>query len=271
MRAWALLLVLAACSRPGPAEGEPRRIVSLLPAWTEVLTALGAGDRLIACTDYCEPGRALPRIDWRAPRSAEQIARLGPDLVLKQQPRAPHDPLREALRSLGIRVIELPSETIEDVRAAFLAIGKVVGRGEEGRALQQRFDAELDGVRRSVAGRGKPRVLFIYTRSPGVVANLGAAGPGTFIDEMIAIAGGANALADAGEPYVQLDLERLVRLEPDVVIDNLPPEADPEAVWKEAELVAARVRFVRDNRMLVPGPRLPAAAARLAAMIHGRP
>ena len=104
MRVLWLVFVLAACSPPEPASGEPQRIASLLPAWTEIVVALGAGDRLIACSEYCEPGRELPRIDWRAPRSAERLARLGPDLVLKQKPRAPHDPLRAALRSTGIRV-----------------------------------------------------------------------------------------------------------------------------------------------------------------------
>jgi len=271
MRAPAVFLLLLACAPPEPAAGEPRRIVSLLPAWTEVLTALGEGGRLVACTEFGEPGRDLPRIDWRAPRAAERIARLEPDLVLKQQPRAAHDPLREALKAMGVRVIELPSETIADVREAIGAIGEVVGRGEEARALQRELDEGLEEVRRSVEGRGKPPVLFIYTRSAGVVANVGAAGPGTFIDEMIAIAGGRNVLADADEPYVQLDLERVARLEPEVIIDNLPTEDDPGAVWAQVSIVDARIRFVRDNRMLVPGPRLPAAAARLADMIHGRP
>ncbi|MHC4449741.1 MAG: hypothetical protein ACYS0E_06320, partial [Planctomycetota bacterium] len=62
MRVLWLVFVLAACSPPEPASGEPQRIASLLPAWTEIVVALGAGDRLIACSEYCEPGRELPRI-----------------------------------------------------------------------------------------------------------------------------------------------------------------------------------------------------------------
>jgi iron complex transport system substrate-binding protein len=266
-----LVFVLAACSRPEPPSGEPQRIASLLPAWTEIVVALGVGDRLIACSEYCEPGRELPRIDWRAPRSAERLARLGPDLVLKQKPRAPHDPLRAALQSTGIRVLEYPSETIADVRNAIVWIGEELGRIEQAAEILARFDRELEAVGRSVQDRARPRVLFVYTRSPGVVANIGAAGPGSFIDEMITLAGGVNALKDAGEPYVQLDLERLIRLAPEVVIDNLPSEEDPAAIWKKVTLLEARVRLVRDNRMLIPGPRLPEAAVRLAAMIHGRP
>jgi iron complex transport system substrate-binding protein len=271
MRARAAVLLLAACSAPEPEAHTARRIVSLLPAWTAVVVELGEGDRLVACTEYGEPGRDIPRIDWRAPRAAERIARLEPDLVLKQRRRAAHDPLRESLRALGVRVVELPSETIADVRASFRSIGEEVGRGEEARAMRRRFDGELEAVRQEFGRKERPRVLFVYTRSPGVVANIGAAGPGTFIDEMIRIAGGANALAAAGEPYVQLDLERLARLSPDVIVDNLPSEVDPAAVWSAAALVEARVEYVRDNRMLVPGPRLPVAARRLARLIHGRP
>ena len=268
MRVLWLLLLLAACSRPDPAQGSAR-IVSLLPAWTEVVTALGAGDRLIACTEYCAPGREVVRIDWRAPRSAEQLARLGPDLVLKQKPRAPHDALREALKSTGIRVVELPSETIEDIRSAFGKIGSELGLVDEAATIGRRFDEELEAVRREFASRARPRVLFVYNRSPGVIANIGAAGPGTFIDEMLRIAGADNVLAEAGEPYVQLDLERLVRLKPDVIIDNLPSESTPAQTWKKVDLLDAKVRFVEDNRMLIPGPRLPEAARVLAGLIHG--
>jgi len=265
-----LLLLLTACGDPPePAAGTPRRIVSLLPAWTEVIAALDGTDRLVACSEYCEPGREVQRVDWRDPRAAETIARLDPDLVLRQKSRADTDPFGHALNAVGVRVMELPSETIDDVRAAITAIGREMGRGEEAERLLGQFDAGLRAVRAHVAGLEKPRVLFIYNRSAGVIAQVGAAGPGSFIDEMIALAGGRNALADAGQAYVSLDLERLVRLEPDVIIDNLPAEEDPAALWAKLEGVQGTVRIVRDNRMLIPGPHLPDAAAALAELIHG--
>jgi iron complex transport system substrate-binding protein len=265
-----LLLILVGCAKqPEPAAGPPRRVVSLLPAWTEIILALGAGDRIVACSEYGEPGRDVPRVDWRDPRAAETIARLDPDLVLRQRSRAETDPFGSALNAVGVRVRALPSETIEDVRAAITVIGVELGRGEEATALLARFDAELNAVRAAVQPGRKPRVLFIYNRSAGVIAQVGAAGPGSFIDELITLVGGENALADAQQPYVNLDLERLLRLEPDVVIDNLPGEDDPAAVWAKLEGLTAPVRFVRENRMLIPGPRLPGAARALAELIHG--
>jgi iron complex transport system substrate-binding protein len=263
MRAVLLFLSLVACA-PAP---EGRGIVSLLPAWTEVIVALDGADELLACTEYGEPGRDIPRIDWQSPRSAETIVRLGPAVVLKQKRRAAHDPLSAALRASGIRVVELPSESIADLRAAFVTIGDVMGRGEEGRALQTKFDREMAAVR--VERKKRPRVLFVYTRSAGVIAHIGAAGPGSFLDEILAIAGARNALEDADKPYVQLDLERLVRCNPDIIIDNLPAEDDPAALWASGPLPKVRVRFVNDNRMLVPGPKLPDAVRKLAELIHG--
>ncbi|MHC4953034.1 MAG: ABC transporter substrate-binding protein [Planctomycetota bacterium] len=267
------ILLLGACSDPSPPvdPGPPRRVVSLLPAWTEIVVGLGEAGRLVACSEYCEPGRDLPRVGWQDPRAAEQIARLKPDLVLRQRSRAARDPLVEALRSLNVRVLELPSETIADVREAIAAIAEVMGRGEEGATIRERFDAGLDAVRESVKGRSKPRVLFIYNRSPGVVAQIGAAGPGNFIDELIGIAGGVNVLADAGQAYVNVDLERLLRAKVDVVIDNLPPEEHPTDVWARVKGLESRVVLVTDNRMLIPGPRLPAAAEALAELIHDGP
>lgn len=270
MRRWLIFLILAGCAEPpAPATGPPRRIVALLPAWTEIIVALGAGDRIIACSEYGEPGRDVPRVDWRDPRAAETIARMDPDLVLRQRSRAQTDPFGSALNAVGVRVRALPSETIEDVRSAISAIGLELGRGEEAGKLLADFDAELAAVRERVKPGRKPRVLFIYNRSAGVIAQVGAAGPGSFIDELITLVGGENALADAGQPYVNLDLERLLRLEPDVVIDNLPGEDDPASVWAKLEGMKAPVRFVRENRMLIPGPRLPAAARALAGLIHG--
>jgi len=265
------LLVLAACADPAPpaASAVPQRVVTLLPSWTELLVTLGAGDRIVACTAYCDPGREVERIDWQDPRAAERVARLRPDIVLRQRPRAQRDPFGDARRAVGVRVLELPSETIADVRAAYTRVGVEMGRGDEAGAALAQFDRDLAAVVASVAGRARPRVLFVYTRSPGAVAQVGAAGPGSFIDELIGVAGGVNALADADVAYVNLDIERLLRAESDVIIDNLPPEEDPGALWSAR--TPTRVRFVHDNKLLIPGPRLPAAAAALVELIHGEP
>jgi len=250
--------------------------VSLLPSLTAIAVELGAADRLVACTEFCEPGRDLPRVDWRGPAAAEGILRLRPDLVLKQDPRRPDDPLRDVLAASGIPVISVPTETIDDVRGAIARVGAVLGKEREAAAYRESFDAALVRARRGAAGRERPAVLFVLSRDAGKAANVAAAGPGTFLDELIRYAGGRNVLDDVDVPYPAVRLEQIVRLKPDVIIDNLPAEDDPRAVWDDLAgagvpaIRDGRVRVVQDNRLLIPGPHIPRSVERMVELIHGR-
>jgi ABC-type hemin transport system substrate-binding protein len=237
--------------------------VSLLPSWTEIVVELGAADRLVGCTDACEPGRDVPRVPWQG--SVEAIVRLRPELVIRQ---AKGDAFESALSAAGIRALALPSETIADVRAAILEIGDALAI--DARGYLARFDRDLAAAKAKGEGHGEPpTVLFVVGRDPGGVANVDAAGAGTFLDEMIRAAGGRNALGEG--PYPRLRLETIVRLAPEVIIDNA---GDAEA-WRALPLVPAvrdgRVFAVADRALLIPGPRVPKSVERLAEMIHGRP
>lgn len=276
MRLLSVLLAFlpAACGTPAPS-APARGVVSLLPSWTEIILELGAGERLVGCTDACEPGSDVARVPWQGPQAVEAIVRLRPALVVRQAPRAESDPLAGALRDAGIEVLSLPSETVEDVRAAIAAIGKALGVDERAREYLARFDRDLDRARRDGEGRGEPRVLFVFGRDAGAVANIDGAGPGTFLDELIRYAGGRNVLEDMDAPYPKVRLETIVRLAPDVIIDNVPEGEDPLAAWSGFDTIPAvrdrRVHAVRDRALLVPGPHLPRSVERLVEMIHGRP
>ena len=236
---------------------------------------LGEGDRLVGCTTACEPGREVKRIAWQGARALEAIVRLQPGLVIRQAPRTAEDPLRDALEGAGIKVLSLPSETIADVRAAILRIGEALEQKDRSRRYVERFDAALARSRAAVKGRPRPRVLFVFGRDAGNVANIDAAGPGSFLDELVRCAGGKNVLADRDSPYPKVSLEQIVRLGPEVIIDNVPGGEDPMEAWREFPTLPAvkheRVYAVRDRDLLIPGPRLPRAVERLVEMIHGRP
>jgi ABC-type hemin transport system substrate-binding protein len=260
-----LFLLLAACGTPSP-PARPGTVVSLLPSWTEIIVDLGAADRLVGCTEACRPGRDVARVPWHG--SVEAIVRLRPELVIRQAPRAEGDAFGEALAAAGIKVLSLPSETVADVRAAIPAIGAALG--VDARAYLDRFDRDLAAAEAKGEGHGEPQtVLFVFGRDPGGVANVDAAGKGTFLDELIRCAGGKNAV-DTG-PYPKLRLEEIVRLAPQVIIDN----AGAADAWSALPTVPAvrdgRVFAVKDNALLIPGPRLPQSIERLAEMIHGRP
>jgi iron complex transport system substrate-binding protein len=165
-------------------------------------------------------------------------------------------------------VLSLPSETVADVRAAIGAIGAALG--VDARGYLERFDRDLAAARAKGEGSGEPpSVLFVIGRDAEGVANVDAAGKGTFLDELIRLAGGRNAVATG--PYPKLRLEEIVRLAPQVVIDN----AGSAEAWRALPTLPAvrdgRVFAVKDNALLIPGPRLPASIERLAGMIHGRP
>lgn len=293
-----LAMLLAACGAPDPATPTPQsnprlhananadtdagagaaampgRIVSLLPSFTEILVELGAADRIVGCTEHCAPGRDVPRIPWRTASAAEAILRLRPDLVLRQASRQKEDPLRDELQAAGLEVVVVPSETIADVRTAILRIGEALGRAREARAYVEAFDDAMVRARAGAVGKPSPSVLFVFGRDAGAAANIHAAGPGSFLDELIRYAGGRNVLAGDFSAYAKPRLETVLRLKPEVIIDNLPPEDDPLEAWREVPVPAVangRVHAVRDNALLVPGPHLPRQVARLVEMIHGRP
>ncbi|MHC4972646.1 MAG: ABC transporter substrate-binding protein [Planctomycetota bacterium] len=273
MRGWACLFLVAACGGAPPEEA-PQGIVSLLPAWTEVIVELGEAERLVGCTDVCAPGRAVPRVPWRGPQAAEAIVRLRPALVVRQAPRAAQDPLRSALASAGIKVLSLPSETVADVRDSIVAIALELGKGGIGAGYVRLFDGALARARARAEGKPRPGVLFVFGRAAGAVAKIDAAGPGCFLDELLRYAGGRNVLEGTG-PYPKVSLEEVVRLKPEVIIDNVPGGTDPYEAWRGFETIPAvrdrRVYAVSDNRLLIPGPHIPRSVERLVEMIHGRP
>ncbi|MFQ5845582.1 MAG: ABC transporter substrate-binding protein [Planctomycetota bacterium] len=273
------VLVLAACGAPPgpPRAGAPARVVSLLPSFTEIVVALGAGDRLVACTQACRPGRDLPRVSWQGAEAVEAIVRVRPDLVLRQGVRAGDDPLRRALEAVGVRLLVVPSETVRDLRRAIGRVGQALDLDAEAGRLRARFDRELAEARAAFSGRDPPRVLLVFGRDAGAAANITAAGPGTFLDEVLTLAGGRNVLADLRTPYPSIDLEEVVRRRPDVIVDVVPPEgtqAGARRAWEGLRAAVpavrrGRVHAVLDNRILIPGPSLPAAVRRLGEMIHG--
>ena len=277
MRLRLLFLVLAACGAPEPAKppANARRIVSLLPSFTEILVELGAADRLVGCTEHCRPGREMTRLPWQGAGAAEAILRARPDLVLRQEVRAETDPVRAVLEKSGVYVLTVPSETIDDIKSGILAIGGAVGKRDEAMRFVERFNADLVRARAGALGKDRPRVLFVFGRDRGAVANVTAAGPGSFLDELIRFAGGRNILEDLDSPYPTISLELIVRREPQVIIDNVPTETDPLSAWRASVLRGVpavrdrRVFPVRDPGLLIPGPRLPEAVRRLVEMIHG--
>jgi iron complex transport system substrate-binding protein len=262
----------------------PARIVSTSPSITETLFALGLGDRVVGVSAYCRfpPQVAtLPKVGGFLKPDAELIAGLRPDLVVVHEIG---NGLDRRLASLRIPFIVVERGTLASAYSSMRQIAAAAGVPERADALVADVHRRLDAIRREGSARAKPRVLFIIGRRPGQLADLIAIGPGSYLNELIEIAGGVNVMAIAGQPeYPRISMETVLRLNPDVIVDTVDMgdtdaerrERQPvnERLWSAyGMLTAVRTRQVHaaaTDALVVPGPRVVEAAAWVAAVLRG--
>jgi iron complex transport system substrate-binding protein len=273
---WAAALLVLACSRghaPPAAVHDARRIVSISPATTEALFAVGAGDRVVGRSRFCDwPPAAtrLPVVGGVIDADFEAIAQLDPDLLIGN-PGPTTTRLADRLAPLGIATWFPGIESVAAIDSMIIGVGERTGHAAEARGVAANLDARAAAVEHSVSGEPVPRVLMVLDVDPVV-----ATGPKDFIDELLRRAGGANVLA-AGAPWQTLDFEQISALDPDVILDasvmtggsgasRIHPDAPG---WTHVR--AAReghVVPVDDPRVLRPGPRAAEGLATLARALH---
>lgn len=270
----ALLVGEALASDPPP--GGARRVVSLAPSITEQIYALGAEDRLVAVSSYCdypEAATKLPRAGSYLKPSVEAILGFEPDVVLGVPTPGNRAPV-EQLRRLGVEVVVVSEDTFEETWNAIRTVGAWVGRATEAEELVRSVQAELAEVQAAAKARRRRRVLFVVGHDPLVVA-----GGGLFVDELIDVVNAKNVGAIGRGQWPRLSLETVVAAAPEVIIDGaMGTEAGPggnEALlqwWQAYRSVPAvrngRVRAQRSNALLRPGPRLGKAARELFELVH---
>jgi iron complex transport system substrate-binding protein len=282
MRAFLLLIALVTFGAAAPVASAPKRIVSTSPSITETLFALGLGDRVVGVSRFCRyPPEAatLPKIGTFLKPDAELIARLLPDLVVVH---AGPSGVERRLAGFGIPFVAVERDTLASAFQAIRVIGDAAGVSDRASELVASLETRLERVRAGATSDPPPRVLVVVGRRPGSLTDLVAAGRGSYLAELVAIAGGVNVLADeALPPYPRISMETVIRLEPDVILDagdmGESPEdreqrrAATEALWKAQPLPAARsgqVHGVASDAFVVPGPRLAEAAETIAAWLR---
>lgn len=192
---------------------QPQRIISLSPANTEILFALGLNDSIVGVTEYCTyPAEAMTKekIGGYSEVNVERVVSLSPDLIFAGD-GTPADSI-EYLRQLGCTVIYLQADTIQRTIDDILLAGKATGKTAEAEALTDSMQTELNRISTASAGLSRPSVLHCMAIDP-----LWVSGNSTFQDEMIAAAGGVNAAADT-EGWSALTIEKFLTLDPDIVI-----------------------------------------------------
>jgi iron complex transport system substrate-binding protein len=234
-----------------------------------MLVALGARDRLVARTDYdTDPTLAqLPSVGGGLNPSLERLIVLHPDLVIGWS----GDQSLDQLARRGGVVYRPQSQTLADVRCTILRLGRALRLEASADSLTRAIDGELDDVRRAVQGRPRPSVFYVVWFDPPMTA-----GPGTFIDELIDIAGGRNVFADASGLWPTVTLEGIVRRQPAVVIVPRGERGAERSArlrttpgWRDLRAVrAGRVIEVDADLFNRPGPRVGKAARTLARLLH---
>ena len=272
-------LIAALAAAPAPtAPAPPARIVSLTPALTEILFAVGAGDRVVGVTDFCDfPPEAKTRakIGGYVNPSVEAVVALKPDLIVVSPGPGNRDAAL-AMQRAGLRVEVVQAETLEDSLAAIETVARLAGNEEKGRTLVTGIRQRLDAVKRRVAGQPAVPTLFCVQTEP-----IYAAGRDTLPSQILEIAGGKNVVTEPR--YPRLGLEAVVAAKPQVILQarmDVPASGGPspeEAFWSrwpQIPAVAAKKVIVLDNGVaLRPGPRIADAAEQLAAILHpsGKP
>lgn len=237
-------------------DAPPRTILSLVPSATQGLRDLGLEDRLVGRTDYdTDPALAhLPSVGGGLEPSPERLISLSPDLVIRfaaESDRATPAHLDRA----GIPHLAIRPDGIDDIRRAIRLLGEVTDRTIGAESLVRSLDRGLAEVAEAVAGAPRPRVAFLLGGDPPWLV-----GPGTFLHEILEVAGGDNVFDDLENQYAPVSVEELVRRSPELLI-TFPGARIPRGM----EGVPVR-RVPADLQS--PGYQVAASARTLARVLH---
>ena len=260
----------------------PQRIVSTAPSITELLYALGLGDRVVGVDRFSRyPPEALqkPKIGDYANPNLEAIAALRPDLVI-----IPVNPVKlgERLAVLRLKVLEIDQESIAKLYESFRIVGEAASARAQAAKLAATVREQLENVRVHATPLKKTRMMFVVGRTPNRLDGLIVVGQASYLNEIISLAGGENVFRDAVASYPAVSLEEVLARNPDVIVDmgdmadtvGVTDEHKREvtSLWERLGSVAAvkqhRVFAVASDVYVVPGPRVVDAAKAFLAMLH---
>jgi iron complex transport system substrate-binding protein len=292
MAATALLTVLALCAaghagvrtvvdetgRHVALPENVQRIVTLAPNLTEIVYALGAEQKLVGVTSYCDypaGARAKAKIGNPVNPSLEAIAALKPDLVLAARTMNRLETV-ESLDRLGIAVYATDSRTVNDVMSSIQDIANTIGVSEQGRTVVAGMRERLDALHLRLAGIAPKRVLFVIWTQPLI-----SIGPQTFLADALRQAG-AQSIVQSQQDWPEISLEEVVRLQPESLVFSANHTGTDHGADREDELAELRQRppwkelaAVREGHVIVvgeemdrPAPRLVDAIESLARQLH---
>jgi iron complex transport system substrate-binding protein len=254
----------------------PQRIVSLAPSNTEILFALGLGDKVVGDTEYCnypEAAKTKPKVGGFSTVDIEKVVSLRPDLVLATQI---HDKtIIPALENLGITVVALTPGSLNEVLDSIKLVGKITGQDKEASELVKDLGArikEITDKTQKLSSAQRPRVFYVTWHDP-----LWTAGTGTLSNDVISQAGGQNIASDiTGDKTI--DLETVINRDPEVIIVSVGMGTGEDLPWQYIKsesrlkntqaLLNSRAYKIDGDLIHRPGPRVVEALEEMAQFIH---
>ena len=285
-RAALLLLLLTGCRDPAPPaaasltddagvavllDSPPQRIVSLIPATTELVFALGAGDRLVGRTSWCDfpaEAKAVPDLGNGIGPNIEAVVAAQPDLVLLYKSGSNRS-AADQLRSFGIPTLELATDRMEDFDRITRLLGAALGRREAAESLVTRTARDLDSATVQPSSRPavQPTVFILAWDRPPMTL-----GRGSFLSEILERAGARNLFDDLATSSAPISIEAVASRDPDFVLvsGTGEPAIAGRVEWQVVKAVRER-RFLRidGSEFNRPSPRIGDAVRRLAAELRG--
>lgn len=250
-----------------------RRVVSLAPSATEILFAVGLDVEVVGVTTFCDyppAARAKPKVGSSI-QNLEAIIGLKPDLVLAVKSDIVRPDILAKLNQLAIPLFILAPKTVEDILGHIGTVGRLVGHDREARAVVGKLAERVHAIRRRMVGIKPVRVFYVINTDPLI-----SVGSGSFIHQMLELAGGENIVGRISIPYPKVSLEDVLRRDPEVLLFPVgASEGIPESEqqrwrkWTSLSAVAQnRLRQVKAELVNRPGPRVVEGIAALADAIH---
>ncbi len=274
---FAAMLCAVSLLQPTMRAAAPARVISLVPAVTEMLFAIGAGPQVVGVSSFDHfPAEVekLPRLGGLIDPDVERILTLKPDLVVVYGAKSD---LAGRLARASIATFPYETGNLANVTGTITALGARLGRAAQAEAEVTRIGRGLDAVRARVAGQPRYQTLLIFSREPGGLRGVYASGGVGFLHDLVTLAGGNDVFADVKQESVQISAEQILARAPEAIVElygTMMPQqlAAERGIWSQLPSVPA----VKNNRILqlsnemvtIPGPHVVEAARLLADALH---
>jgi len=257
----------------------PQRIISTSPALTELLFAIGAGDRIVGVTEFCvfpPEAKEIRKIGGIINPSLETIIGLKADLVVLG---SLNTKLRENLRATAIPTLFVDESGLGDILQNIRKLGEALHLKTEANALVENLAMQIEQVKTEAEAEERKRVMLVVGRSPGSLNDIYVVGGNVFLDDLIQLAGGENIFGDLTLQYSKISKEEILARTPEIIVESAHniklTDKKKDAmtnVWGRLSALPAvknqRIYFLNEDYLLLPGPRFIHTLTKLKSILH---